>query len=284
MLAFKKLKNKKSSWTRWNNRRNIEKLGTYVIYFFVKFFNALFEKGIFPTKWPVSIVFLLFKKGDVNNPINYRGISLGNASCKLYRTIINLRLQEWVEVNNITGEHQAGFKKNYSTIDHMVTLLAFVQKQFSLNRKLYVAFTDFEKAFDSINRKLLWPILLKNGINGKLYCCIKSMYNSVKVRVRCGSKMTDYINCTFGVKQRDVCIPVLFSLFINELALEIIQNDRHGASFINDYLELFILLLADDVVLLSETVIGLQIQCNSLQRASSSLQLKVNMSKSNSYF
>ena len=164
----------------------------------------------------------------------------------------------------------------------MFTLLAFVQKQFSLNHKLYVDFIDFEKAFDSINRKLLQPILLQNGINGKLYRCIKSMYNSV--RVRCGSKMTDYINCTFGVKQRDVCIPVLFSLFINELALEIIQNDRHGASFINDYLELFILLLADDVVLLSETVIGLQIQCNSLQRASSSLQLKVNMSKSNSYF
>ena len=44
---------------------------------------------------------------------------------------------------------------------------------------------------------------------------------------------------------------------------------------------MFILLLADDVVLLSETVIGLQTQLNSLQRASSSLQLKVNMSKSN---
>ena len=41
-----------------------------------------------------------------------------------------------------------------------------------------------------------------------------------------------------------------------------------------------LLLLADDV-LLSETVIGLQTQLNSLQRASSSLQLKVNMSKSN---
>ena len=73
----------------------------------------------------------------------------------------------------------------------------------------------------------------------------------------------------------------MFFVFINELALEVIQNGRHGASFINDYVELFILLLADDVVLLSETVIGLQTQLNSLQRASSSLQLKVNMSKSN---
>ena len=94
--------------------------------------------------------------------------------------------------------------------------------------------------------------------------------------------MTYYINCTFGVKGGggDVWSPVLFSLFINELVLEVVENGRHGASFINDYFELFILLLADDPVLLSETVIGLQTQLNSLQRASSSLQLKVNMSKS----
>ena len=83
-----------------------------------------------------------------------------------------------------------------------------------------------------------------------------------------------------GWKGGDVWSPVLFSLFINELVLEVVENGRHGASFINDYFELFILLLADDPVLLSETVIGLQTQLNSLQRASSSLQLKVNMSKS----
>ena len=48
-------------------------------------------------------------------------------------------------MNNITGEFQAGFKQNYSTIDHIFTLMAFIQKQFSLNRKLYVAFIDYEK-------------------------------------------------------------------------------------------------------------------------------------------
>ena len=84
-------------------------------------------------------------------------------------------------MNNITGECQAGFKRNYSTTYHLFTLLALIQKQFSLNRKMYVAFIDFEKAFESINRKLIWTILLKNGIKGKLYRCIKSMYNSVKV-------------------------------------------------------------------------------------------------------
>ena len=169
-----------------------------VIDFFVTFLMLCLRNELFPTKWTESILVPLFKKGDVNNPNNYRGISLYDTSRKVYSTVINLRLQEWVEVNNITGEHLAGFKKNYSTTDHMFTLLALVQKQVSLNHKLYVAFIDFEKAFDSVNRKLLWPVLLKNGINGKLYRCIKSMYNSVKVRVRCGCKMTDYIKCTFG--------------------------------------------------------------------------------------
>ena len=78
--------------------------------------------------------------------------------------------------------------------------------------------------FHSINRKLLWPILLENGIRGKLYRCIKSMYNSV--RVRCGSKLTVYIKCTVGVKQGDICDPVLFSLFIDELTLEVILKKR----------------------------------------------------------
>ena len=60
-----------------------------------------------------------------------------------------------------TGEYQAGFKKDHSTVDHMFTILAAIQKQSANNRKLYVALIDFEKAFDSISRKLMWPILLK---------------------------------------------------------------------------------------------------------------------------
>jgi len=179
---------------------------------------------------------------------------------KLYSTIINNRLQEWIEQNDITGQHQAGFKRNYSTIDHMFTLMAAVQKQFASNRKLYVAFVDFEKAFDSISRKLLWPILQKHGIKGKLYNCIKSIYSDVKSRIRSGAKLSDFIQCTQGVKQGDVLSPLLFSLFVNEIASEIINNGKHGITLKPDLIELFILLFADDMILLSETIVGLQNQ------------------------
>jgi hypothetical protein len=281
LLAMRKLKCRKAAGPDCVIGELLKYACPQIVPFFVKFFNVLFDKGIFPDNWTESIILPLFKKGDVNNPGNYRGISLCDISSKIYGTIINARLQSWVKQNNITGEYQAGFKKGYSTVDHIFTLMACVQKQFSRNRKLYVAFIDFEKAFDSINRNLLWPILLKNGIKGKLFRCVKSMYECVKARVRCGAVLTDYIRCSAGLKQGDGCSPVLFSLFINELALEVINKGRHGVTFSMDVLELFILLLADDIVLFAETVVGLQTQLNSLQHASATWNLKVNLDKSN---
>ena len=108
----------------------------------------------------------------------------------------------WVDMNDTIGEQQAGFRKDYSTVDHIFTSLAIVQKQLSLNRELYVAFIDFEKAFDSISRKLLWPILQKQGIRGKLFRCVKSMYDVVKAHVRDGASLTDSIHCLPGVMGR----------------------------------------------------------------------------------
>ena len=59
-------------------------------------------------------------------------------------------------------------------------IVAVTQKRFSFNCELNVAYIDFEKAFDSISRKLLWPILVKNCVTGKLYCFIRSIHKTDK--------------------------------------------------------------------------------------------------------
>ena len=102
---------------------------------------------------------------------------------------------------------------------------------------------------------------------------------NVPVRIR--DKLTDYVNCTAGVRQRDWCSPIFsFSfLFINELPLQVIDNGRRVACLMVDAFGVFIVLLADDVILMPETVVGLQTRLNSLQHAVSELKLKVNMNK-----
>ena len=152
---------------------------------------------------------------------------------------------------------QACFLKNYSNIDHLFTIVAIIQKQLSYHRKLFVAFVDFRKAFDSVVRKTLWKILRKSGVNGKIFRAITSMYNAVKAKVRAGGDLTESFMCPSGLKQAK-CSPVLFSLFINELAREIVQRGRHGIQLIPDLIEIFILLFADDVILMSDSVCGLQ--------------------------
>ena len=107
------------------------------------------------------------RRGDPENPDNYRGISFLSICSKLYSYILNKRLTCWIDENNLLSETQAGFRKTYSTTDNLFTLLAVIQKQLLCHKKLYVAFIDFRKAFDSVIRTKLWTILRKNGLKRK---------------------------------------------------------------------------------------------------------------------
>ena len=249
--------------------------------FLAKYFNYLFDHGLFPEEWSVAILQPIHKKGNVNIPDNYRGISLLNICSKLYSFVLNKRIKKWVEDYEIVGEEQCGFRSKRSTTEQVFVMQALVQKQLLRHRKLYACFIDFKKAFDSVNRKKLWNILHMNGMNGKMLNALKSMYNVVKSRVRVGADVTDDFFCPRGLKQGEICSPILFSMFINELTKEIITQGKHGIQLTPELIEILILLFADDVVLVSDTVVGLQCQLNILYNVASKLDLIVNLDKSN---
>jgi hypothetical protein len=279
--AIRALKNGKAAGPDGILSEFFKHAATTLVPYLVKCFNRLFSTGSYPTNWTESIIQPIHKKGDLNNPDNYRGISLLNISSKLYSYILNRRLSKWLEDQNVIDESQAGFRKSYSTVDHVFVITALIQKQLSYHRKLYVAFIDFRKAFDSVVRTKLWAVLRKNGINGKMYRAITSIYDIVKAKVRSGGELTNSFMCPLGLKQGEVCSPVLFSLFINELARDIISNGRHGIQLIPEFVEILILMFADDVILMSDTVCGLQNQLNVLYETARRLGLAVNLDKSN---
>ena len=91
---------------------------------------------------------------------------------KLYVYILNKRLTCWIENNNLLNESQAGFRKKYSTIDHHTDVVDSKAVATSHTHKMYVAFIDFKKAFDSIIRSKLLAVLKKKGLKGKMYQAI----------------------------------------------------------------------------------------------------------------
>ena len=68
-----------------------------VVEFLVNLFNAFFDKGIYPENWTNSIIHPSHKKGDHNDPNNYRGISFSDSSGNSFSTVLYRRLQLWVK-------------------------------------------------------------------------------------------------------------------------------------------------------------------------------------------
>ena len=174
-----------------------------VVPFLTQLFNKLYNASLFPAVWSKSVTVPIFKKGDDDNPDNYRGISLLSIVSKVFTAILYKRLYTWAEKENKISKEQAGFRKGYSTIDHIFTLVSMVKRKLNSRRggKVYVAFVDYKKAFDTVDRDKLWETLEKLKTSSKMINMIKAIYTSVQSCVRWGAKFSEFFPCSLGVKR-----------------------------------------------------------------------------------
>ena len=138
--------------------------------------------------------------------------------------IINSRLTRWTESNSILNDAQAGFRKGHSTTDHMFTLYAAIEKHLLKSTTLYVSFIDFKKTYDTLYRDILWMVLYRYGVRGKM---LQKIRGTVQACVMSKSGFSDFFECFQGLKQGCILSPVLFSMLINELGNEILETGKH---------------------------------------------------------
>ena len=215
---------------------------------------------------------------DPRNPLTYRGINLLSCCSKIFGNVLNKRLNTYLELNSHLSDTQNGFRKGRSTEDHVFVLNSIVTDRLNSAEKTCVAFIDFAKAFDSINRDLLFMQLLNIGIDGKFYNVIKSMYEHTTAKIRLNN--TDYTNTfeTFiGTRQGNNNSPLLFSMFIESL----LQSYKHMDLCVKiGNLKVNVIAFADDIVLIAKTVEELQTLVNHLGDRALRWRMKINVSKS----
>ena len=131
-----------------------------ILPFLKTLFNDVYDRGEVPADWCESIICPIYKSGSHREPQNYRGISLMNSISKIFNGILTARVQKWAEENNVLDESQAGFRRDFSTIDNIFSLHAMVQKYICRSGgRFYCLFVDFKRAFDSIRHDKLWDSL-----------------------------------------------------------------------------------------------------------------------------
>ena len=139
------------------------------------------------------------------------------------------------------------------------------------------AFINFSKAYDRINRTLLWRKLEATGIDGKFINILKALYHKLKCSVKLNGVTTDWFDVSMGLKQGCILSPQLFNLFINDLT-DRINDLKCGVKIGNE--QISILLYADDIVLLSSNEEDLQCMLDLLYEYCRSWKMLLNFDKS----
>ena len=133
----------------------------------------------------------------------------------MFLSILNKRLNKWLDVNDKLLETQAGFRKGYSTTDNMFALDTIIQKYLTKPKgRVYIFFVDFSKAFDQVPRNLLMERLEEEGINGQFLDIIKTIYSETQVQILTTDGLTNPVKNDQGVKQGCPMSPTLFNILI----------------------------------------------------------------------
>ena len=232
---------------------------------YVKLFNFIFDKCIAPVSWYVGVIAPIFKnKGNSKYPKNYT-FPLMSCKGKVFTGILNIRLASLSDEIGLLSSAQAGFRNSHSTTNNIFILHSLINLYLSKKKKLFCTLIDFSRAFDTIWRVGLWQKLIENNISGKCFNVIKSLCQNVKSCVSKNGQKSYYFACIVGVRQNINISLLLFSFFINDIEQYLEDDGVKSLDMVNEvsfevldiYLKIFLLLYADDTVLMSENVDGI---------------------------
>ena len=193
-------------------------------------FNIFYNSGFTPPNILHSFIILLHKKKSVKDIENYRPITLACCLLKLYETFLLNRSAPILLTNKVPHHLQHACTPHQGSLDSITHLVEILLDD--SNTSLILHSIDLSKAFDRVNRDILFDTLHKLGITGKLWSAIVSTYLNSSTQILIGAKKSKIFFLCNGIKQGSVLSTLLFVVSIHYL-LTLLHNSNLGITHNN---------------------------------------------------
>ena len=150
----------------------------------VIFFHKILKTKEYPYEWAVGMTTPLHKSEKIDDPENYREVTINSCLSKLFTLLLNNRLTNYINKEDALKFNQIGLRKGFQTANYVLTLKTLIDKYLNRNQKLFICFVDFRKAYDSIWHKYLFHKLCMCAIHRNFTSLLEDMYMKSKLSIR----------------------------------------------------------------------------------------------------
>ena len=200
----------------------------YLRSYLTEIIRAAWSRGVVPSEWKKACTILIHKKGETNDPANFRPITLESIPLKVFTSCLRNKTFEFLSDNNYIEQNiQKGFTPKLSgTLEHTAQMAHIINTARTKQRSIVITLLDLKNAFGEVHHNLIYEVLKYHHVPNHIKNLICSLYTDFQTSIITEQFNTPFITVGRGVLQGDCLSPLLFNMSFNTF-IQHIKSEKY---------------------------------------------------------